>query len=46
MEATMEATTILVIVLAALFFGGMGTLVFISNRAPKDDSAPELKQQK
>ena len=31
----MEATTILVIVLCALFLGGMGTLVFIANTPPR-----------
>jgi hypothetical protein len=42
----MGATTILVIVLAVLFFGGMAGLLIYLNTAPKDgsDQAPKRKQ--
>jgi hypothetical protein len=42
----MDATTILVIVLAVLFFGGLGALVLVSNLPPKDDSGEMTKETK
>jgi hypothetical protein len=44
-----DATTIFVIALAVLFFGGMGTLVIIMNTPPKktraDDASEGTKQK-
>jgi hypothetical protein len=37
MEASMDATTIAVIVLVALFIGGMATLMIILNRPEKTE---------
>ncbi len=46
MEGTMGATTILVIVLAVVVFGGMGAMLIYINTEPKKGSKEGPKKEK